>query len=88
MKTMFINIILILLAVLGLIIAVRIILGPTIWDRLLGLNLFSSKITMLIVLFAVMMDKSYLLDIAIVYVLLGFISIIFIAIFIQKRGKI
>lgn len=85
---MFINIILILLAVLGLIIAVRIILGPTIWDRLLGLNLFSSKITMLIVLFAVMMDKSYLLDIAIVYVLLGFISIIFIAIFIQKRGKI
>jgi multicomponent Na+:H+ antiporter subunit F len=43
---------------------------------------------MLIVLFAVVMQKSYLLDIAIVYVLLGFISIIFIANFIQKKGKI
>ncbi|WHH57695.1 monovalent cation/H+ antiporter complex subunit F [Petroclostridium sp. X23] len=85
---MFVKIVLTILGVLALASVIRIILGPTIWDRLLALNLFSSKIIMLIVLFAVVMQKSYLLDIAIVYVLLGFISIIFIANFIQKKGKI
>ncbi len=68
--------------------SLRIILGPTIWDRLLGLNLFTSKVIMLIVLFALMREKSYLLDIALVYTLLGFISIVVIAKFIQEKGKI
>jgi multicomponent Na+:H+ antiporter subunit F len=82
------KVIIMILTLLGVASAIRIILGPTIWDRLLGLNLFSSKIVMLIVLYALLMQRSYLLDIAIVYALLGFISIIFIAIFIQKKGKI
>lgn len=85
---MFIKIIFGLLTLLGLASALRIVLGPTIWDRLLGLNIFSSKVVMLIVLFALISRKSYLLDVAIVYVLLGFIGIIFIANFIQKRGKV
>lgn len=84
---MFIKIIFGLLALLGLASALRIILGPTVWDRLLGLNLFSSKVIMLIVLFALMTERSYLLDVAIVYVLLGFISIIFISNAIQKKEK-
>ncbi|MCG8501783.1 MAG: monovalent cation/H+ antiporter complex subunit F [Firmicutes bacterium] len=85
---MFIEIALITLTLLGAASLVRVILGPTIWDRLLGLNLFSSKIIMLIVLFALMMNESYLLDIAIVYVLLGFIGVLFIARFIQRKGRI
>ena len=84
---MFMNTILIILSLIALASSLRIIAGPTIWDRLLGFNLFSSKIVMLIVLLAVLTDKSYYLDIAIVYVLLGFISIIFISNFIQRRGK-
>ncbi|NDL67425.1 monovalent cation/H+ antiporter complex subunit F [Anaerotalea alkaliphila] len=85
---MFIEAAMLLLSLLALASAGRIVLGPTLWDRLLGLNLFSSKIIMLIVLYAVATERSYLLDIALVYVLLGFISIIFIAEFIQKKGKI
>lgn len=85
---MFIGGILTVLTIMSVATGMRIILGPTIWDRLLGLNLFSSKIIILIVLFALMMKESYYLDIAIVYVLLGFISIISIARFIQKKGKI
>lgn len=85
---MFNTIAMAVLTLLGIGSLLRIVLGPTIWDRLLGLNLFSSKIIMLIVLVASAMEKSYLLDIAIVYVLLGFISIIFIALFIQRRGEI
>lgn len=85
---MFVEWILIILTVMACVTGMRIIIGPTIWDRLLGLNLFSSKIIVLIVLFALMVRQSYLLDIAIVYVLLGFISIILIARFIQRKGKI
>lgn len=57
--------------------------GPTIWNRLLGLNLVSTKIISLMILFAVMFDLSYVLDIAIAYTLLGFIGIIFIARFVR-----
>lgn len=85
---MFDIILLVILTILGLASLLRIVMGPSIWDRLLGLNLFSSKIVMLIVLVAAAMERSFLLDIAIVYVLLGFISTIFIALFIQKKGEI
>lgn len=79
---------LIALIILALIGSLRIILGPTLWDRLLGLNVFSAKIIMMIVIFSVIEGKSYLLDIAIVYALLGFIGTILIARYIEWRGKI
>lgn len=66
----------------------RIVKGPSIWDRLLGFNLFSVTIILLLVIYAVIKDINYLLDIAIVYALLGFIGVVFIARFIQGRGKI
>ncbi|QUI22686.1 pH regulation protein F [Vallitalea pronyensis] len=62
--------------------------GPTIWDRLLGLNLFSAKIILLILLLAIIYDLPYLMDIAIVYTLLGFIGIIFISRFVKGKGEI
>lgn len=66
----------------------RIIKGPSVWDRLLGLNLFSLNMILLMILYALYMDINYLLDIAITYALLGFIGIVFIARFIQRKGKI
>ncbi len=66
----------------------RIIMGPSVWDRLLGLNLLSIKITALIVLFALYNDQNYLLDIGLAYTLLSIIGLIFISRFIQRKGKI
>ncbi|NSW89204.1 MAG: pH regulation protein F [Firmicutes bacterium] len=82
------QIVLLIIAILGLAALVRTILGPTIWDRILGLNLLSSKVIMSIVVFAFSLNKSYLLDIAIIYALFGFISIVMIARFIEKRGDL
>lgn len=62
--------------------------GPTIWDRLLGMNMISSKLILCIILFAVFSDLSYLIDIAMVYALIGFIGTVFIALFIRQRGRI
>ncbi len=70
---------------LGVISSIRIIAGPSVWDRLLAFNLVSSKIIMFITLYAWLTQKSYLLDMAIVYALLGFMGIIMIAGIVQKK---
>lgn len=63
----------------AIIAAVRIILGPTVWDRLLALNMISAKILIAIVLIAALTERSFLLDIALVYALLGYISTVLFA---------
>ncbi|NLO36921.1 MAG: pH regulation protein F [Clostridiaceae bacterium] len=73
---------------LGIVVMGRILLGPTVWDRLLGLNMIASKILIAIVILARLMDLSYLLDIALVYAVLGFLGTILMARFIEKRGDI
>lgn len=83
-----INYLFIFLILLSIISIIIIIQGPTIWDRLLGLNLFSAKIILLILLYSILLDLPYLLDIAIVYTLLGFIGVIFISRFVKGKGKI
>ena len=65
----------------------RVFKGPTLWDRLLGLNLISSKILVIIILFASFSGLPFLVDIAIVCALLGFIGIIFTSLFLQERLK-
>jgi len=76
----------ILLACMALYIA-RVVRGPSIWDRLLGLSLISTKVILIIVVIASIRETPYLLDVAIVYALLGFISIIFTAQFLQEKIK-
>jgi multicomponent Na+:H+ antiporter subunit F len=85
---MFLDIVMLLLTLAALASASLIITGPSMSDRLLGLNLFSSKIIMMIVLYSLIADRSYYLDIALVFSLLGFIGIIFIGNFILRKGKI
>lgn len=79
--------VLMVLALLGVAGIIRSIKGPTIWDRMLGFNMISSKILMAIMVLAFMLEKSYYLDIALIYALFGFISIVLIARFIRKRGE-
>ena len=66
---------------------VRVIIGPSIWDRLLGLSLISTKVLLIVVLYASLYDTAFLLDIAVISALLGFIGIIFTALFLLERIK-
>ena len=66
---------------------VRAVRGPSIWDRLLGMNLISTKIIIIIIFFASVHETAYLLDFAIIYSLFGFIGVIFIALFLLERKK-
>ena len=66
---------------------VRAIKGPSIWDRLLAMNVISTKIIAIIIMFASVNDTAYLLDFAIIYALFGFIGIIFISLFLSERSQ-
>lgn len=78
----------ILIGIFTLFSFLRLILGPTIWDRLLCANLITSKFLMILILLAYIEGQTYFVDFAIVYALLGFIGLMFVAISIQKRGKL
>lgn len=69
---------------------VRAVRGPTIWDRLLGMNVIATKTTVIIIIYAAMSGTAFLLDFALIYVLSGFIGTIYIALFFadrKERGK-
>lgn len=66
---------------------VRVVIGPSVWDRLLGMNLIATKIIIIIMVYASMHETTFLLDFAIIYALSGFIGTIFITLFLSERNK-
>jgi len=66
---------------------IRMIIGPTIWDRLLALNLISAKTILLLAVYGVYKNNPLLLDISISYGIIGFLSITLLSRFILKGGR-
>lgn len=81
-------IILVALMILSLGAIYRVIQGPTVWDRLLGFSFFSAKIMIAAVLIGIIIGRTYMVDVAIIYGILGFIGTIMIARFIERKGDI
>ncbi len=54
----------------------RVFIGPTLYDRVLAVNMFGTKTVLLISLLGFVMGRPEFLDIAIVYSLINFISVI------------
>jgi len=55
---------------------IRAFIGPTLYDRILAVNMFGTKTVLLISLLGFLMGRPEFLDIAIVYALINFISVI------------
>ena len=55
---------------------IRAFMGPTTYDRVLAVNMFGTKTVLLISLLGFVMGRPEFLDIAIVYALINFISVI------------
>ncbi len=55
---------------------IRAILGPTIYDRILATNLFGTKTVLLIAVMGFLFGRPDFLDIALIYALINFISVI------------
>ena len=68
-------------AILGILIAMglalaRAALGPTVFDRILALNMFGTKTVLLIAVIGFLTNRPEFLDLAVVYALINFIAVI------------
>ena len=64
----------------------RLVRGPTAWDRLLAYNSASNRVVAVLAIAAVTTGRPALLDVAVVYVALGFLGIIILARFMERGG--
>ena len=55
---------------------VRALLGPTVYDRILAVNMFGTKTVLIIAILAFLFGRMDVLDIALAYALINFIAII------------
>ncbi len=77
----FVVLVILLLAVIMAMI--RIILGPTAPDRVVGLDTINTIVIVSMVVFGAIYEQVIYIDVAIVYALLSFISTLFIAKYLQ-----
>ena len=64
----------------------RAVLGPTVYDRILGVNMAGTKTVLLIAVLGFLSGRPEFLDLALIYVCLNFITTIAILKFVQYRN--
>ena len=62
----------------------RVIKGPSVADRLVGLQVIASKVTAMIVLIAYLTHQPSYLDVALVYAMIGFVTTLAVSKFVVR----
>lgn len=65
----------------------KLVLSKTVWDRILMLNILSAKIILFIATLSFYLEQSFLLDIALSYGIIGFLTMTLLSKFIMAGGK-
>lgn len=83
---------LIIFALLAFACLLRAVLGPTVADRLMAVNMMGTMVIVMIAILALLLKEGYLVDICIIYAMLSFLAVIvlakvYIGTFVQKGGK-
>ena len=65
---------------------IRAFCGPTVYDRILAVNMFGTKTVLFIAVFGFLTGRPDFLDIALVYALINFISIVAVLKFFEYGG--
>jgi multicomponent Na+:H+ antiporter subunit F len=66
---------------------VRLLLGPTVFDRLLAANSFGTKTVLLLALIGFLFDRPHFLDLAIIYALINFVGVVAALRFVKARKE-
>lgn len=67
------------LAVLGIVIAfcfVRAILGPSIPDRIVSINMIGTAVIIIVCILAIFLKEDYLVDIGLIYAMISFLAVV------------
>ena len=70
---------------------VRAIRGPRTADRVMGVNMMGSLTIMALILLSRLLDQDWLLDVALIYAMISFISLvvltrIFVTVYLERKG--
>ncbi|NJN51451.1 MAG: pH regulation protein F [Gammaproteobacteria bacterium] len=65
---------------------VRALLGPTIYDRVLAVNVFGTKTVLLLAVIAFLYGRPDFLDLALAYALINFIGVLAVLEFVQNHA--
>ena len=76
------------LVVLAIAVLYRAVVGPTMQDRVIAVNVLGTNTVFILALLAVALDSESFLDIALVYALLNFLMAVAISKFTVKRGDV
>ncbi len=57
----------------------RSIIGPSFFDRIVGVNSISTITIMLICIVAVIQQEHYIIDVALIYAMLGFVTVVIVS---------
>lgn len=81
-----------ILAVLLLVCLIRAIIGPSIADRIVSVNMMGTIVIVVIAMFAILMNEGYLVDISIIYAMISFVAVvaltrIFLGIYRKRKAK-
>lgn len=77
----------IFLSLLAFVCLYRAYIGPTAADRVVSINVITTKVTVLIAFIAIITDQDAFIDVALIYAMMGFIATIAVSKYIEK-GKL
>ena len=65
-----------ILAIFLLICLIRAIIGPSVSDRIVSVNMMGTIVMVIIAMLAIMMEEGYLVDICIIYAMIRFLAVV------------
>ncbi|MEM7209703.1 MAG: monovalent cation/H+ antiporter complex subunit F [Pseudomonadota bacterium] len=66
---------------------VRAVLGPSVYDRVLAVNMFGTKTVLLLSVISLMFERPDFLDLALAYALINFIGVLAVLEFFRNRAS-
>jgi multicomponent Na+:H+ antiporter subunit F len=75
-----------ILVTMGLALA-RALLGPTVYDRVLAVNMFGTKTVLLVAIIAFLSGRPDFLDLALAYAQINFVGVLAVLEFFQKKRQ-
>ena len=66
---------------------IRAILGPSLYDRVLAVNMLGTKTVLLLSVFAFLLGRPDFLDLALAYALINFIGVLAVLVFFRGRAE-
>lgn len=76
-----------LLVVAMILTFLKLVISKTVWDRILMLNVLSAKVILFLATLSFYLEQAFLLDIAITYGIIGFLTMTLLSKFIMTGGK-